>query len=71
MESEGSLYRVHKSTWLDSILTQPNPVRPINLELPKVHLNVILQLPGICPFEPPNQNPVNIIYWNWNDTNCK
>jgi hypothetical protein len=35
-------YRVHKNPPLDPILSQPNPVRPIDLGLPKVHLNVIL-----------------------------
>jgi hypothetical protein len=35
-------YRVYKSLPLDPILTQPNPVRPINTYLPKIHLNVIL-----------------------------
>jgi hypothetical protein len=35
-------YRVHKSPPLDRILSQPNPVRPIDPYLPKVYLNVIL-----------------------------
>jgi hypothetical protein len=35
-------YRVHKSPPLDPILSQPNPVRPIDPNLLKVHLNVIL-----------------------------
>jgi hypothetical protein len=35
-------HRVHKSPPLDPILNQPNPVRPIDPYLPKVHLNVIL-----------------------------
>jgi hypothetical protein len=35
-------YRVHTSPSLDTILSQPNPVRPIDSYLPKVHLNVIL-----------------------------
>jgi hypothetical protein len=35
-------YRVHKSPPLDPILSQPNPVRPIDPYLPKVELNVIL-----------------------------
>jgi hypothetical protein len=34
-------YRVHKSPPLDPILSQPNPVRPIDPYLPKVQLNVI------------------------------
>jgi hypothetical protein len=35
-------YHVHKSPPLDPILSQPNPVRPIDPYLPKVQLNVIL-----------------------------
>jgi hypothetical protein len=35
-------YRVHNSSPLDPILSQPNPVRPIDPYLPKIHLNVIL-----------------------------
>jgi hypothetical protein len=35
-------HRVHKSPPLDPILSQPNPVRPIDHYLPKVHFNVIL-----------------------------
>jgi len=35
-------YRVHKNSPLDPILCQPNAVRPIDLYLPKVNLNVIL-----------------------------
>jgi hypothetical protein len=35
-------YRVHNSPPLDPILSQPNPVRPIDPYLPKVQLNVIL-----------------------------
>jgi hypothetical protein len=35
-------HRAHKSPPLDPILSQPNPVRPIDPYLPKVHLNVIL-----------------------------
>jgi hypothetical protein len=62
-EAEGSL-RVHKSTPLDCILSQPNPVRPIDPYLPKVYLNVILpptptSSQWSLAFGPPNQNPVN------------
>jgi hypothetical protein len=35
-------YRVHTSPPLDPILSQPNPIRPIDPYLPKVYLNVIL-----------------------------
>jgi hypothetical protein len=35
-------YRVHKSSPVDPILSQLNPVRPIDPFLRKVHLNVIL-----------------------------
>jgi hypothetical protein len=35
-------YRVHKSTPLDPMLSQPNPVRPVDPYLPNVHLNAIL-----------------------------
>jgi hypothetical protein len=35
-------YRVHTSPPLNPILSQLNPVRSIDLYLPKVHLNVIL-----------------------------
>jgi hypothetical protein len=57
-------YSVHKSLQLDSILSQPNPLHPIDPCLPKVHLNVILSsLPWSSKwslsFKPPNQNPLN------------
>jgi hypothetical protein len=39
-------YHVHKSPPLDPILSQPNPVRPINPYLPKVYLNEICCFPG-------------------------
>jgi hypothetical protein len=56
--------RVHKSSPLDPILSQPNPVRPIDPFLPKVHFNVILpptprSYQWSLAFGPPNQNPVN------------
>jgi hypothetical protein len=35
-------YHVYKSPLLDPILSQLNPVRPIDPYLPKVHFNVIL-----------------------------
>jgi hypothetical protein len=57
-------YRVHKSPPMDPILSQPNPVRPIDPYLPKYHLNIILLPTPRCSqrsltFRPPNQNPVN------------
>jgi hypothetical protein len=57
-------HRVHKSPPLDPILSQPNPVRPIDPYLPKVHLNVILpptprSSQWSIAFGPPNQNPVS------------
>jgi hypothetical protein len=57
-------YRVHTSPPLDPILSQLNPVRPIDSYLPKVHLNVILpptprSFQWSLPFGPTNQNPVN------------
>jgi hypothetical protein len=57
-------YRAHKSTPLDTILNQPNPVRPIDPYLPKVHLNVIFpptprSSQWSVPFGPPNQKPLN------------
>jgi len=36
-------YRVHKSPPLNPTQSQSNPVRPIDLHHPKVHINVILQ----------------------------
>jgi hypothetical protein len=57
MEPEGSL------PW-DPILSQPNPVRPIDLYLSKVQLNVILpptprSSQWSLTFWPTNLNPVN------------
>jgi hypothetical protein len=57
-------HRVHKSPSLDPILSQPNPVRPIDPYLPKVHLNVILPpTPRSSQWSlalgPPNQNPAS------------
>jgi hypothetical protein len=57
-------YRVHTSPPLDPILSQPNPVRPIDPCLHEVHLNVILpptrrSSQWSLSFGPPNQNPVN------------
>jgi hypothetical protein len=56
--------RVHKSPPLDPILSQLNPVRPIDPYLPKVQFNVILpstprSSQWSLAFGPPNQNPVN------------
>jgi hypothetical protein len=57
-------YRVHTSPPLDPILSQLNPVLPIDHSLSKVNLNVILpptprssQLS--LTFGPPNQNPLS------------
>jgi hypothetical protein len=57
-------HRVHKSPPLDPILSQPNPVHPIDPYLPKVHFNVILpptprSSQWSLAFGPPNQNSVN------------
>jgi hypothetical protein len=57
-------HRIHKSPPLDPILSQPNPVHPIDPYLPKVHLNVILpptprSFQWSLAFGPPNQNPVS------------
>jgi hypothetical protein len=57
-------HRVHESPPLDPILSQLNPVCPIDSYLPKVHLNVILpptprSSQWSLAFGPPNQNPVN------------
>jgi hypothetical protein len=57
-------HHVHKSPPLDPIPSQPNPVRPIDPYLPKVHLNVILSptprsSQWSLAFGPPYQNPVS------------
>jgi hypothetical protein len=57
-------YHVHKSPSLYSILSQLNPVRPIDPYLPKVHFNVVLpptprSSQWSPTFGPPNRNPVN------------
>jgi hypothetical protein len=57
-------YRVYKNSPLGPMLSQPNPVRPIDPYLPKVHLNVILPLmprssQWSLPFGSPNRTPVN------------
>jgi len=49
---------------LDPLMSQPNPVRPIDPHLSKVHLNVILSptprsFQWSLAFRPPNQNHVN------------
>jgi hypothetical protein len=57
-------YRVHTTPPLDPIMSQLNPIHPIDPYLPKVHLNVILpptprSSQWSLAFRPPNQNPVN------------
>jgi hypothetical protein len=56
-------YRVHKSPPLEPILCQPNPVRPIEPNPPKVQFNVILpptprSSEWSFAFGTPSQNPV-------------
>jgi hypothetical protein len=58
------MYRVHKRPPLDPMLSQLNPVRPIDRYLPEVHLKVILpptprSSQWSLTFGSPNQNPVN------------
>jgi hypothetical protein len=57
--------RVHKIPPMDPILSQLNPVRPIDPYLPKVQLNVILpptprSSQWSLTFGPPNQNPTPV-----------
>jgi hypothetical protein len=57
--------RVHTSPPPDPILSQLNPVRPIDPYLPKVHFNVMLSptpksSQWSLPFESPNQELLNI-----------
>jgi hypothetical protein len=57
-------YRAHTSSPMDPILSQLNPVRPIDPYLAKVRLNVILtptprSSQWSLTFGLPNQNPVN------------
>jgi hypothetical protein len=57
-------YSVHTSPPLDPILSQVNPVRPIDPYFTKIHLNVILtptprSSQWSLAFGPPNQNPIN------------
>jgi hypothetical protein len=57
-------YGVHKSPPPDPILSQLNPVRPIEPCLPRSYLNIILSptprsSQWSFTFGPPNQNPVN------------
>jgi hypothetical protein len=64
MEPEGSLPISQKTATGPYILSEPNPVRPIDPYLHKVHLNVILpptpsSSKWSLPFGPPNQNPLN------------
>jgi hypothetical protein len=63
MEHEGSLSCSQKPA-IGPFLSQPNPVRPIDTYLPKVHINVIFSLvprssQWSLTFGTPNQNPVN------------
>jgi hypothetical protein len=54
-------HRVHKSPPLDPILSQLNPVRPIDPYLTKVHIipPTSRSSQWSLAFGPPNQNPVN------------
>jgi hypothetical protein len=63
MELEGPLASL-KSQPLDPILSQPDPVHPIDSPILKVHLNVIIPItPGLSsgpfPLDLANQNPAN------------
>jgi hypothetical protein len=64
MELPNVQFRAHKSPPRDPILTQTNPVRPIDSCLTKACLSVILlstprSSQWSLPFGPPNQNPLN------------
>jgi hypothetical protein len=57
-------HRAHKSPPQDSILSQTNPIRPIDSYLPKVRLNVILpptprSSQWCLTLGPSSQRPVN------------
>jgi hypothetical protein len=57
-------HRIHKSPPPEPILSQLNPVRPIDSYLPKVQLNVIFSptprsSQWSLAFGPPNRKPVN------------
>jgi hypothetical protein len=58
------LVKQYLAFFMEPILSQLNPVRPIDLHLPKVHLTIILSptprsSQWSLPFGPSNRNPVN------------